>query len=149
MVLSPSRILLQGRSRAGQGNPHSRKCVDSTEPENMACTWFGEICSCALKNSRNKFHQTMYKPYFRALYIGSSRLTVSGVLLFVYRSTSLQNYTQLCKLHCAKIIARYEGNSPRLLSIYSDKSNAAGWKKSWRFEASRTSSAQAGANIPE
>ena len=23
-----------------------------TEPENMACTWFGEICSCALNNSK-------------------------------------------------------------------------------------------------
>ena len=33
----------------------------STEPENMACTWFGEICSGALNNSRNKFHQTTYK----------------------------------------------------------------------------------------
>ena len=37
----------------------------------MDCTWFGEICSCALNNSRNKFHQTTYKPYFRALYISS------------------------------------------------------------------------------
>ena len=34
----------------------------------MACMWFGEICSCALNNSRNKFHQTTYKPYFRSLY---------------------------------------------------------------------------------
>ena len=34
----------------------------------MACTWFGEICSFALNNSRNKFHQTTYKAYFRALY---------------------------------------------------------------------------------
>ena len=42
--------------------------VANTEPENMACTWFGEICSCALNNSRNIFHQTTYKPYFRALY---------------------------------------------------------------------------------
>ena len=40
----------------------------TTEPENMACMWFGEICSCALNNSRNKFHQTTYRPYFRALY---------------------------------------------------------------------------------
>ena len=35
----------------------------------MACTWFGEIRSCALNKSRNKFHQTTYKPDFRALYI--------------------------------------------------------------------------------
>ena len=35
----------------------------------MACTWFGEICSCALNNSNNKFHKTTYRPYFRALYV--------------------------------------------------------------------------------
>ena len=34
-----------------------------TEPENMACAWFGEICSCALNNSRDKFHECTYKPY--------------------------------------------------------------------------------------
>ena len=34
---------------------------------NKACTWFGEICSCVLNYSRNKFHETTYKPYFRAL----------------------------------------------------------------------------------
>ena len=35
----------------------------------MACTWFGEICSCCCLACRNKFHQATYKPYFRALYI--------------------------------------------------------------------------------
>ena len=39
-----------------------------TEPENMACTWFSEICFCCCLACRNKFHQTTYKPYFRALY---------------------------------------------------------------------------------
>ena len=34
----------------------------------MACTWFGEICSCCCLARRNKFHQTTYKSYFRALY---------------------------------------------------------------------------------
>ena len=38
-----------------------------TEPENMACTWFGEICSCCCLARRNKFHQTTCKPHFRAL----------------------------------------------------------------------------------
>ena len=41
----------------------------STELRNKGCTWFGEICSCALNNSNNKFHKTTYRPYFRALYV--------------------------------------------------------------------------------
>ena len=45
---------------------YTRPC-ESTEPENMACTWFGEICSCCCLARRNKFHQTSYKPYFRTL----------------------------------------------------------------------------------
>ena len=40
-----------------------------TEPENIACTWFGEICSCCCLARRNKFHQTTNKPNFRALYL--------------------------------------------------------------------------------
>ena len=31
---------------------HVPRC---TEPENMACTWFGEICSFTLNNSRSNF----------------------------------------------------------------------------------------------
>ena len=48
------------RSSKFGGNTDVKAKVEkeSTEPENMACTWFGEICSCALNNSRNKFHQT-------------------------------------------------------------------------------------------
>ena len=34
----------------------------------MACTWLGEICSCCCLARRSKFHQTTYRPYFRALY---------------------------------------------------------------------------------
>ena len=35
---------------------------------NKACTWFGELCSCPCLVSRNKLHQTTYKPYSGALY---------------------------------------------------------------------------------
>ena len=43
--------------------------LDRTKPEKMACTWFGEICSCCCLACRNKFHQTTYRPFFRALYV--------------------------------------------------------------------------------
>ena len=53
----------------------------------MACAWFVEICSCVLNNSKNKFHQTTYKPYFRALY---SLRTRACSLAHVYVAGSIE-----------------------------------------------------------
>ena len=44
-----------------------------TEPEKSICTWFGEFCSCCclplLHQLDWSIHPTMYKDFFRALYI--------------------------------------------------------------------------------
>ena len=42
--------------------------IYTTGLPNKACTWFGELCSCPCLVSRNKLHQTTYKPYSGALY---------------------------------------------------------------------------------
>ena len=46
---------------------------------NKACTWFGELCSCPCLVSRNKLHQTTYKPYSGALYVN----TVFGISYYI------------------------------------------------------------------
>ena len=75
-----------------------------TEPEIMACTWFGEIRSCALNNSRNKFHQTTYKPYFQALYIVLHCISRRGGMIEIgMMREALLNQSTLSRLPDGKI----------------------------------------------
>ena len=64
----PSQHIYTSQERKINRNLHQRKNHSCTELGNKACTWFGEICSCALNNSKNKFHTSRCKPYFRAMY---------------------------------------------------------------------------------
>ena len=65
---------------ASGGEPHAQTIMSSlnqyrvglvisryTGLPNKACTWLGELCSCPCLVSRNKLHQTTYKPYSGAL----------------------------------------------------------------------------------
>ena len=56
-----------------------------TEPENMACMWFGEICFCCLARM-NKFHQN--RPYFWALYIPKLQCILVTQCSLTYASKS-------------------------------------------------------------
>ena len=52
---------------------------------NKACTWFGELCSCPCLVSRNKLHQTTYKPYSGALYVHGAMATLEALISSVAR----------------------------------------------------------------
>ena len=71
--------------KAGKLHCVSEKEICNTEPKRSLCTWLGECCrqveADEVCNSRIKIHQTMYKQFFRALYMLAKTINFMSEIL--------------------------------------------------------------------